>query len=508
MSAHAVQSGRRYGRPLELDCDTVVIGSGAGGAPVAATLAEAGERVIVLEEGPHVPGAQHGAMRQSESVRHVWRDGAMTLAVGVGDSPSINVTAGRMIGGSSALTGGVCFRAPEHVLDEWTRELAIDDLAPRPMDRWFDQVAKDLHIEDVPASLRSKSTKLFIQGGEKLGMTFDSMQRNTLGCNGCGRCNFGCPHGAKLSVDKTYLPRAVAAGATIFSDVLVEKVLVKGTRAVGVVGSLLDGEHGAPRSAVRITCKRVVLAAGAMYTPQILARSGLGKRSGSLGKNLTLHPSFRVIGVFDDPVRGWEGALQSAYSKTYEHDGMVLNSVFIPNGILAATMPGFGKSHAKIRERVGHLAMFGAMIHDEGGGAVWNIPFRREPLMTYRMSKRDRPKVPIVLKRMASAFFAAGAREVFLPVFGLDAVKADELDALDLDRVHGRRIECSSQHPLGTCHMGSSADRSVVDPMGKVWETDNVYVADGSILPTSLGVNPQWTIMAMALRVAARLTGG
>jgi choline dehydrogenase-like flavoprotein len=503
-----VHSGRLYGSPLELECDTVVVGSGSGGAPVAATLAEAGERVIVLEEGPNIPGDAHGKLRQSESVRHAWRDGAMTLAVGLGDSPSINVTAGRMVGGSSALTGGVCFRAPEHVLDEWAKELAIDDLGPKPMQRWFDQVAEDIHIEDVPESLRSKSTKLFAQGGEKLGIRFDSMQRNTLGCNGCGRCNFGCPHGAKLSVDKTYLPRAVAAGAKIFSDVLVEKIHFRGDEATSISGSLLDGPHGAPNTAVRIVCKRVVLAAGAMYTPQILARSGLGRRSGALGKNLTLHPSFRVIGRFDDPVRGWEGALQSAYTKHFEHDGMVFNSVFVPNGILAATMPGFGKSHAKLRQNVGHLAMFGVMIHDDGGGAVWNVPFRREPLMTYRMTKRDRPKVAIALERMAEIFFAAGAREVFLPVFGLDSVTPDKLASLDLDRVHGRKLECSSQHPLGTCHMGSSPDHSVVDGNGKVWDTRNVYVADGSILPTSLGVNPQWTIMAMALRVAWRLKGG
>jgi choline dehydrogenase-like flavoprotein len=504
----SVLSGRRFGAPLELDCDTVIVGSGSGGAPVAATLAEAGERVIVLEEGPHLPGPQHGAMRPSESVRHVWRDGAMTLAVGLGDSPSINVTAGRMIGGSSAITGGVCFRAPDHVLDEWSRELGIDELGPSAMEPWFDQVARDVHIEPVPIELRSRSTALFAEGGAKLGVPFHSMQRNTRGCNGCGRCNFGCPHGAKLSVDKTYLPRAAHAGATIVSDALVERVEIEGRRAVGVTGSLLDGELGAPRTALRVRAKRVVLSAGAMYTPQILRRSGLGRRSGALGKNLTLHPSFRVIGRFDEPVRGWEGALQSAYSKHYEPDGMVLNSVFVPNGILAATMPGFGKSHAKLRAQVDHLAIFGGMLHDDGAGAVHTIPFRREPLMTYRMTPRDRVKIPILLERMASIFFAAGAREVFLPVFGIDGVTPDTFDKLDLRRLKGSRFECSSQHPLGTCHMGSSPSRSVVDPTGRVWELDNVYVADGSILPTSLGVNPQWTIMAMALRVAYRLVGG
>jgi choline dehydrogenase-like flavoprotein len=500
-----VRSGRSLGHPLELECDTVVIGSGSGGAPVAATLAEAGQRVVILEEGPHIPGEQHGAMRPSQSVRHAWRDGALTLALGLGDSPSINVTAGRMVGGSSALTGGVCYRAPDEVLRGWSRELSIEDLSPEAMDRWFSQVARDVHIETVPDAMRSRSTSLYVLGGERSGVEFHPMQRNTRGCNGCGRCNFGCPHGAKLSVDRTYLPRAVAAGAALYSDCLVERVEMNGGRAVGVTGSLLDGAHGRAHTALRVRARQVVLAAGAMYTPTILRRSGLGRRSRALGRNLTLHPSFRVMARFDEPVRGWEGALQSAYSKQYERDGMVLNSVFVPNGILAGTMPGFGPAHAARRAQVGHLAMFGGMLHDEGGGAVHTIPFRREPVMTYRMSPRDRARIPVLLRRMAALFFSAGAREVFLPVFGMGGITADQLEGVPLEGVHGRKIECSSQHPLGTCHMGSHADHSVVDPTGRLWETPNVYVADGSILPTSLGVNPQWTIMAMALRVAHRL---
>jgi choline dehydrogenase-like flavoprotein len=460
--------------------------------------------VVVVEEGPHVPGEQHGKMRQSESLRHVWRDAAMTLAVGLGDSPSINVTAARMIGGSSAITGGVCYRAPEAVLARWATELKIEDLSPDAMGRWYDQVARDVHIETVPESMRSKSTALFAQGGKNLGLEFHSMQRNTRGCDGCGRCNFGCPQCAKISVDRSYLPRAVAAGAQLWSDCLVERIEFRGTRATGVSGRLLHGEFGTARSALRIAAKHVVVAGGAMYSPRLLRRSGLGRQSRSLGKNLTLHPSFRVLGRFDEPVRGWEGALQSAYSKSYEADGMVLNSVFIPNGILAATVPGFGPTHARIRQQVDHLAIFGGMLHDDPGGRVWPF-FGREPLLTYRMSKADRPKIAVLLRRMAKIFFAAGAKEVFLPIFGLDGVTADQLDNVDLEHVHGRKIECSSQHPLGTCHLGSTPDASVVDPSGKVWETPNVYVADGSILPTSLGVNPQWTIMAMAMRIAHKI---
>ena len=503
-----VSSGRMHGRDLRVECDAVVIGSGAGGAVVATHLAEAGERVLVLEEGPHVAALDHGAMRPSESIRHVWRDGAMSLAMGLGNSPSINVTAGRQVGGSSALTGGVCFRPPGDVLREWSAAPGLEDLSAEAMDRWFSIVESDIHVEEVPEAMRSKSTRLFIEGGRKLGIPFHPMRRNTLGCNGCGRCNFGCPHVAKLSVDVAYLPRAVRAGAEIWSDCLVDRIVMDGPRAVGVRGRVLDGPGGGPGREIDVRARRVVVAAGAMHTPMVLARSGLGRRSGALGRNLTLHPSFRMIASYAEPVRGWEGALQSAYSNHYERDGMILNSVFIPNGILAATMPGFGKSHAKYRGQVDRLAIFGGMLHDEGGGRVWRNPFGREPFLTYRMSKRDRARIPVLLRRMAEIFFASGARKVFLPIFGADPIGPEEIASFPFESVKADQLECSSQHPLGSCHMGTSPSTSVVDANGRAWDAENVWVADGSVLPTSLGVNPQLTIMAMATRTAHRMLGG
>ena len=133
------------------------------------------------------------------------------------------------------------------------------------------------------------------------------------------------------------------------------------------------------------------------------------------------------------------------------------------------------------------------------------MPFAREPLVTYRMAKETRAIVPKVVRKMAEIFFAAGAVECYLPILGSEPVTADELATLDLDRIPGRRFECTSQHPLGTCRMGVDARRSVVDPSGRVWDTEGLWVADGAIVPTSLGVNPQVTIMAMALRVADHL---
>jgi len=170
---------------------------------------------VVLEEGPFVPPEDYGRMRPSESIRHLWRDGAMTTAFGLGDTPLVNVTMGRCVGGSSVLTGGVCFRIPDAVLQEWVDERGLADLSPAAMEPYFEEVERVVRVEEVPEHMRSRGTRRFGEGLARRGHALQPLRRNTRGCGGCGRCNFGCPRQAKQSVDLTYLPRAFAGGARL-----------------------------------------------------------------------------------------------------------------------------------------------------------------------------------------------------------------------------------------------------------------------------------------------------
>lgn len=505
----AVVQARTLDRDTELDCDVVVIGSGAGGAVVATELALAGQDVVVLEEGPQISAAEHGAMRQTESLRHVWREAGMTAAIGLFGAPTVNVTMGRVLGGSSMLTGGVCFRTPESVLDGWAEELragsgSTHGLDAKGLEPCFDHVERAIHVEEVPISMRSRSTQLFAEGAARRGHPVTPVRRNTLGCNGCGRCNFGCPHQAKLSVDLAYLPRAVAAGARLYADCLVDRVRIEGGRAVGVDGHTLDGE-ARRRRRLRVRARRVVVAAGGVHSPALLQASGLGGLDSHVGRGLTLHPGCRVFARFAEPVRGWSGALQSAYSDRLFDRGVLLMSLFVPASVIAAQLPGVGAAHSELAAQVDRIAMFGSMVHDEGGGIVQRNPFGREPLLFYRWSAHDRRAMFLGLKEVAETFFEAGAKEVFLPVLGMGGLDADALARLDWDRLPTSRLECASQHPLGSCRMGPTASVSAVDPNGESWDVRELFVVDGSILPSSLGVNPQLTIMAMATRIAWQL---
>ena len=278
-----VQHGRDHTGDLTLNTEVVVVGSGAGGAVVACTLAEAGMDVLVLEEGGHVRPEEHAQMRPSESLRHLWRDAGFTMAFGVGASPMINVMMGRCVGGSSALTGGVCFRIPEAVLADW-RALGLTEFDAAHLEAFYAEVEKNVHVQEVPVEARSRSTQLFAEGAKKLGFELENMRRNTNGCVGWATCNFGCPERAKMSVDISYIPRALRAGASVHSDCLVERVLIKDGRAVGVAGRVLNGPNGEPQGRLTVRAKRVVLACGAMFTPLILKKDGIGRRSRQVGQ--------------------------------------------------------------------------------------------------------------------------------------------------------------------------------------------------------------------------------
>jgi choline dehydrogenase-like flavoprotein len=494
-----VLRGREQGAPVRLRADVVVVGSGAGGAVVARELARAGRSVVVLEEGPFVAPSEYARLTPMATFRRCAREAGLMAAVGLGESPFISVLAGRCVGGSSVLTGGVCFRIPEEVLHVWSTDLGLPGMSARALDEHFTAVEERAHVETVPEAMRSRGAARFVEGAAKLGIPMKPLRRNTRGCRGTSRCNFGCPHGAKLSVDVSYLPDACAAGAMVVSDARVERVTVTGGVARGVTGRLVDAE-GRARVPFEVRASVVVVACGSLHTPLLLKASGV--ESPHVGRHLTLHPAVRVSAIFDEPMEGWDGAMQPVYSDHFAREGLTLVGVHPPVSVLSAGFPGVGARHRALVHETPNVGVFGGMIHDEGGGRV-RRGIGREPIVTYRMALGDRPRLVRLVEILARMAFAAGAREVAMPIFGMDTVKSEaEIDALALRPPSVRRIECTAFHPLGSARMSASRDAGVVDPWGQSWQVQNLFVADGSILPTSIGVNSQLPIMAVARMVA------
>lgn len=495
-----VLRGRELTAPLSAKVDVVVVGSGAGGAVLARELARDGRSVLVLEEGGHYSPEEYGAMTPSNTFRRLSREAGMSVALGLGDTPLISLLAGKCVGGSSVLTGAVCFRIPEEVLHVWSGELGLERMTPEGVNPYFEEVERLCHVEEVPAFMRSRATERLVEGADKLGIPMKSMRRNTQGCRGAARCNFGCPNGAKMSVDVSFLPDAVAHGARIVSDALVERIDVTGGRARGVRGRFLDGVTGEPRVPFEVRAKIVIIACGSMHTPVLLRRSGLD--SPHIGRHLTLHPAVRIGALFDEDVTGWDGALQSVYTDHFLGEGIWLNGVYSAVNVLAAAFPGIGREHRRLVKRMPNLAFFGGMVHDDGGGQIrrW---LSREPLVTYRMIERDKARLLKTIHILGRMAFAAGAREVMTPIFGSPTLKKErELDYLLEDKVPASRVECMAFHPLGSAKMARTREGGVVKPTGETWDVENLFVCDGSVLPTSIGVNSQLPIMGVAMMLA------
>jgi choline dehydrogenase-like flavoprotein len=388
------------------------------------------------------------------------------------------------------------------VHERWARDLGLTELSERAFEPAYAEVEGRIGVREVPVSARSRSTDKFVEGALRLGIEMHPTRRNTEGCEGNARCNFGCPAGAKMSVDISYLPGALAHGARVVADALVERVDIEGGRAVGVSGRLIGGEAGEPRYPFRVRAPVVVVACGTLHTPLLLGASGIGCRSHELGRHVTLHPATRVTALFDDELRGWDGALQSAYCDQFAGDGITLVGVYSPVNVLAATLPGVGPAHRQRFSETAHHAVFGAMVHDEGGGRVRRGP-GREPILTYRMAERDLSRLRRGIHLLAEIALAGGAHEVYVPIFGTEPIRSmDDNRRLEASKVDARRIECIAFHPLGSARMARDARHGVVDPQGQSFDVEGLYVADGSVLPTSIGVNSQVPIMSMATRIA------
>ncbi|HKQ71985.1 MAG TPA: GMC family oxidoreductase [Polyangiaceae bacterium] len=501
----AVVLGRDLDAAFDETCDVVIVGSGAGGAVLASVLSEAGLSVIVLEEGPYYTPQEYGSFRPTESMRRIWREAGLLAAFGLGQTPVIGLSAGRCVGGSSVLTGGVCFRIPSEVHAEWVRDLGLTDLSEASFEPVYREVERRVRVREVPADMRSASTDKFVEGAAKLGIPMHPLKRNTEGCVGNGRCNFGCPSQAKMSVDVSYLPSALRNGARVIADALVERIEIEEGRATGILGRILGGPGGKASRPFRVRARAVVAACGTLHTPVLLFNSGIGRRAPALGRNVTLHPALRVSALFDDVLTGWNGALQSVYSDHFAAEGVTLVGVYSAVNMLASALPGVGPAHRRLVADMRRHAVFGALVHDEGGGSV-RLGTGREPILTYRMAPRDLARLRRSITILSEMAFAGGAREVYLPIFGLTPIKSmDEVRKLERSPLDARRIECLAFHPLGSARMATDARRGVVDVNGESYEVKGLYVADGSILPTSIGVNSQVPIMAMATRLAWRL---
>ncbi len=478
--------------PARAIADAVVVGSGAGGAVVARELARAGLSVVVLEEGRRFTAAELQAGRPLDRFTALYRDAGATVAVG---RPPVVLPVGRAVGGTTVVNSGTCFRTPPAVLRRWRDDHGVRLADPAAFGPLLDDVWATLQVAPVPAAVMGANGMVALRGAATLGWSARPLDRNAPGCGGCCQCAVGCPRNAKFGVHLSVLPDACAAGARVVSGARVERILHGAGRATGVRARRAGG------SALEILAPVVVVAAGATETPPLLRRSGLARHP-HVGRNLAVHPALSTAGWFDERIEATRGVLQSVgIDELHERHGILIEATATPPGMGSLLLPGAGRELAAQLARSDHLAVLGAMVADAPSGRVLG---ERRAVVRYQLADADARRLLQAVAAMGRVLLAAGATAVVTGIPGHPWVRSTgELDeAVASARV--RRMHVTAFHPTGTVRMGRDPLTHPVDPDGRLRGVDGVWVADASVLPSCPEVNPQVSIMAMALAIARR----
>jgi choline dehydrogenase-like flavoprotein len=481
-----------------LDADVVVVGSGAGGGVAAGELAAAGWRVVVLEKGGPFREAELGGAEMDSMRRLFEKRGLLTTSDG-----GVLVLAGSTVGGGTTVNWMTSLRTPDSVLREWEREYGITGATGPEWQASLDAVCARLNVGTAESIPNGQNARL-IAGCEALGRRWRVLPRNARGCRDCGFCCFGCPHGAKQGTARTYLRDAQTHGAILVANCHVDRVIVRNGEAAGVEARV-NGHRLTVRSRV------VVAAGGSVQTPALLLRSGLHNRH--IGRHLHLHPVAAVCGLYDEPIEGWRGAMQTAACDHFADldggYGFVVEVPPIHPGLVALGLPWRDAvGHRRLMEQLSRLAVFIAITRDRDGGRV-RLDSDGRPILDYAISARDAPHVIRAAQEAVRLHAAAGAHTICGPCNSLPEIasrRADDLEA-HIHRfaslgVRKHDLTLFSAHQMSSCRMGKGPRQAPVKPDGETWEVRNLFVADASALPTATGVNPMISIMALAHRNA------
>ncbi|EKF73188.1 GMC oxidoreductase family protein [Alcanivorax hongdengensis A-11-3] len=507
-----VIDGRTLTSDQTLEADVIIIGSGAGGGVSAEILSQRGLRVILVEAGK-LKSSDAFNMDEGDAYRDLYQEGAMRA----NKDASMTILQGRTVGGTTVVNWTSSFRTPRETLQHWHDRYGVKGLDRETLDPWFERMEKRLNISKW-AMPPNANNDVLRKGCEAMGWRWAVIPRNVSGCWNIGYCGMGCPTNAKQSMLVTTIPAAMTAGAVLVHSAQADHLLIEGDKVTGVAVHPLDDNKQRTGATLTLKAGTVIAAGGGIQTPALLLRSKAPDPNGRVGKRTFLHPTTFSYGRFDQEMAPYYGAPQSMYSDefTFKHGvegpaGYKLEMMPLHPGLASALLGGYGadarEEIAQLPNLTGAIALLRDGFHEDSVGGTVELRDNGEPLLDYPVNDYLLDGAKRAHLTMAEMQFAAGAK----------AVRPGHSHAGYYNRWQEARAAIEgfdyapvitgmgSAHVMGGCAMGDDDQHCVVNADGSYKYLDNLYVIDGSVLPTSLGVNPQLTLYSLSAKNATAL---
>jgi choline dehydrogenase-like flavoprotein len=501
----SIHTGRGVSQDTTISCDVCVVGSGAGGAHVAARLARAGKKVVVLEEGGfHM--SRDFDMTERNMVPRLYQERGWR---GTADG-AIAILQGRAVGGTTVVNWTTCFRTPDWVLDHWAEHHGVRGPTAAALAPHWERVEERLGVEQARLSEVNANNMVLWRGAKKLGWKVELLRRNVARCAHTGYCGYGCPIDAKQSMLVTMIPEAVRDGAEVYANASVERIDTDGRKVRRVVARMLDPETDKPTGVtLTVEAKVTVLSGGGINTPALLLRSGLNG-NGRVGRRTYLHPTVGAVGIHEERIEPFTGSPQYVgcheFAKPGEGMSFLMEAAPAFPSLTAGATFALGEEHQAQLEQLPHMSLAIAILHDgfdvsdPDEGATVTLRSEGRPKVEYRWTPRLEAGLREGTRRGMQLQLAGGASEVrSLHLQPLSITKASELSRLDQAKYAPCQLAVFSAHVMGGCAMGTDPTISVVDSRTlRHHELDDLFVVDGSVYPTSVAVNPQLSIYGLA----------
>jgi len=474
-----------------VETDVLVIGSGAGGAITASVLAKKGIDVTLVEEGSKFSSSELSP-HSTIGMARLYRQGGISPILG---NPSIAFVEGCCVGGSTEINSGLFHRTPEDTFERWKKIADVDEFTPAALEPYFEELEKKLNVSFLGKN-PPKSSSIMKTGAENLGWKYVEVPRAQRNCIGANLCSVGCPTGAKQSMSVTYIKEGLKNGMKLMPNCKVVKLEKNNNRIKTITAKILD--NSSPKEMIKFRANDVFVCCGAIQTPALLRRSGIKR---NIGNNLKLHPTVKITAIMDEEINAIESTVPVYQVFEFSPDIVLGGSVFSLPYAASGLSDCWEDAQNKMKEWR-NMVTYYALVRSSGKGKVRPSPISSESAIAcYKITEEDKRKLSIGLARLGQLFFAAGAKELFPTISGHPPIKSTDECLVYLEKdIPIKKTSLLTIHVFSSCPMGENKNICAANSFGKIWNFENLYINDSSLFVDALGVNPQGTIMGIALR--------